>query len=182
MTVVLPARATVTGAVARLLIIEARNPGRTKTYKADKSKQSMQWMVVVLNNRLNNNPGQFMAPGATTLIDIIKAPGQFAGFGNYPNYDPDIIDTIQAILDIANAKKDSRAPAYQEFVQNALDVAAAAPIADPSIAAHPGSIGLAAWRTENSGTPGGNYSLSDTVAGNDFYYLNPPKAPKPRQR
>ena len=53
---------------------------------------------------------------------------------------------------------------------------------DPSIAAHPGSIGLAAWRTENSGTPGGNYSLSDTVAGNDFYYLNPPKAPKPRQR
>jgi len=165
MTVSLPARGTEEGAVARLVLIEARGPSYA-TYSATDSLTSMQWMKVVLANRLNNNPRQFMAPHAATLIDIIKAPGQFAGFQKYPHYDSALADMLQSIIDIANSTKDARSADFAGFVQNGLKVAREAPVADPS------STGIFAWRTQGSSPPGGRYAKFKDLAGNTFYTLS----------
>jgi hypothetical protein len=170
MSVALPAKNTVQGAVARILLAEARDPGNSQ-YKAEDSKTAMQWMKVVLQNRLNNKPAQFMAPHAKTLIDIIKARGQFAGFSNYPNYSIKVSDRLQAILDIANAAKDQRSADYTVFVQNAIDVANSPTIADPSRAQYPNSKGLSAWRTAGTKSPGPRFSSYKDLAGNSFYLL-----------
>ena len=171
MTVKLPDRNSVEGAVARVVLIEARGPAHTKTYVEADSKQSMQWMKVVLVNRLNNNPAQFMASGAKSLIDIIKAPGQFAGFENYPIYDQTLADNLQDVIDIANSVKDSRAGVYKQYILNGIDVATHAAIADPAKAADPKSTGIFAWRTGNSGSPGPRFKAFKLLAGNQFYTL-----------
>lgn len=157
---------TVPGAVARLLMAEARGPSHVG-YVATDSLRSMRWMRRVLENRLANNPRQFLAPGATSLIDIIRAPNQFAGFSNYPNYDTVIRARLQAMLNIANNDSDPRQQRFREFVQNAMSVAQAAAIADPC------PTGLYGWRTQGSAGPGGRFVVYQTVAGNTFYTLQP---------
>src|SRR4051794_28657967 len=99
------------GAVCRLLLAEARGPG-SAAYVEAKAKTCMQRMKLVLQNRLDNKPSQFGAPGAKNLTDIIKGKGQFAGFGQYPNYDPGIRARIQQLIDIANSDTDPRAKKY----------------------------------------------------------------------
>ncbi len=171
MPIQLPAKPTVEGAVTRLLMAEARGPSAASYVEAD-SKTAMQWMVVVLDNRLKNNPGQFMAPNAKTLLDIIKAPKQFAGFSTYPNYDASLVNRLQAMLDIANAVKDKRSALYTTFIQNAINVGKAAPIADPCVTAG-SKRRLCGWRTGGSGSPGGRFMLYKSFNGNDFYSLEP---------
>ena len=69
------------------------------------AKKCMEWMRVVLANRLKNNPAQFGAKGATTILDVMKAKlftprrdvfffGTPAGddrfsYPNFPNYSED---------------------------------------------------------------------------------------------
>src|SRR5262249_6781304 len=79
----LPPANTEAGAIARLLIAENRSP-YMPGYDEQASKKSMQWMRLILVNRLNNHPEQFGASGASSVVDIIKAPGQFEGFSGYP--------------------------------------------------------------------------------------------------
>lgn len=162
----LPDRNTVPGAVARLLMAESRGPSHGSYVAAD-SLRSMQWMRRVLENRLANNPRQFGAPGATSLIDIIRARNQFAGFSNYPNYDTAIRARLQQMLDIANNDSDPRQQVFREFVHNAMSVAQGSAIADPC------PTGLYGWRTQGSGGPGGRFVVYQTVAGNTFYTLQP---------
>jgi hypothetical protein len=162
----LPDRNTVPGAVARLLMAEARGPSHDSYVAAD-SLRSMRWMRRVLENRLANNPRQFGAQGAQSLIDIIKAPNQFAGFSNYPNYDAGTRARLQEMLNIANNDSDQRQQGFREFVHNALSVAQGAAIADPCL------TGLYGWRTQGAGGPGGRFVVYQSVAGNTFYTLQP---------
>ncbi len=60
-------------------------------------------------------PGAILAPHAKDVIDIIKAPGQFAGFQHYPNYSADLVERLQSIINIANNPKDKRSGAYTTF-------------------------------------------------------------------
>jgi hypothetical protein len=172
MTVALPSRMTEKGAVARLLMAEAMDPSNP-SYVETASLKSMQWMKVVLENRLSHNPAQFLAPHAKTLTDIIKAPGQFAGFQHYPNYSTELVNRLQSMIDIANRPKDPRGVAYTIFIRNCLSVTSAPPISDPSLADDPKSLGLAAWRSSGAAPPGGKFSKYRDLAGNTFYKLLP---------
>jgi hypothetical protein len=175
MPVSLPPRHEEKGAVVRLLLAEARDPGQEREYQEDDSKIAMQWMKRVLQNRLENRPAQFLAPHARTLVDIMKARGQFEGFSTYPNYKDTIADRLQTIIDIANAARDRRSAAYIRFVQNALDVAAAPAIPDPSRAENPGNNLICAWRSKNARvqSPGSRFVLFRERGGNNFFTLLP---------
>jgi hypothetical protein len=159
----LPDRDTDVGAVTRLLMSEARGPS-AQNYNAADTVQSMQWMRRVLENRLANNPRQFGAPHAANLIDIIKAPNQFAGFSGYPNYEAR--SRLQQMVNLANNDADPRQAKFAEFIGSAIAVAQA-----ESAVTDPITTGLYGWRTQGSGSPGGRFGVYQTVAGNTFYTL-----------
>jgi hypothetical protein len=159
----LPPKDDDAGAEVRLLLAECRGPSFS-SYKLADAITSMQLMDRVLYNRLDD-PSKFAARGATTLGDIIRAPGQFAGFENYPSYDHSIVNRIQAMLNIANSTKDKRAPDFADFINAAMKVASDASIQDPS----PGT--LAFWRTAGASSPGSSFKKHTTVLGNDYYYI-----------
>jgi hypothetical protein len=98
---------------------ECRGPS-VKDYTLDSATQCMQLMKLVLSNRLKNHPQQFGARGATALIDIIKAPKQFQGFENYPNYSAEIVARLQSMLDIANNEKNQRHGDFADFINAAV--------------------------------------------------------------
>jgi hypothetical protein len=170
MTAILPNQNTGAGVLSRLLILEAVGPGQPN-YDATASQTSMQWMQLVIANRLKTKPAQFLAPNAKTILDIIKAPGQFAGFGSYPALPDDLAKRLNAIVAIANKPNDLRSSNYLAFVTAAISVAQSPCVADPSIAANPKSLGLLSWRTQNSGGPGSNFIFFKTLSGNSFYYM-----------
>jgi hypothetical protein len=159
----LPPKNNTEGVEARVLLAECRGPS-FNTYTLTDATTCMQLMDRVLWNRLSN-PAKFGARGATSLADIIKAPGQFAGFESYPNYDVAIVNRIQAMVNIANSTKDGRNQDFTDFINAAIGVANDPSIQDPS----PGT--LAAWRTKGSGSPGGTFKKHTTQLGNDFYYI-----------
>lgn len=160
----LPPKDDTVGVEVRVLLAECRGPS-SKSYILSDAKTAMQLMDRVLWNRLRD-PARFGARGAKSLADIIKAPGQFAGFQNYPKYDMAIVNRIQAMVNIANSgAKDKRSPNFANFINAAIEVAKNQSIQEPS----PGT--LASWRTAGSGSPGSNFKLHTTLAGNDFYYI-----------
>lgn len=161
--VTLPPKNDGEGCEVRLLLAECRGPS-FNTYTLADATTCMQLMDRVIFNRLAN-PAPFGARGATTVADIAKAPRQFAGFQNYPNYDQSIVNRIQAMLNIANSAKDKRSAAFTDFIEAAISVASDPSITDPS----PGT--LAAWRTAGSGSPGSNFKLHTTLLGNEFYFI-----------
>jgi len=164
MAIQLDERTTVTGAETRLLMAECRGPS-FPNYTLVAATECMQLMDLVLYNRLKNNPGQFMAKHAKTIIDIIKAPGQFAGFEKYPNYNGAIATNLQSMLNIANKSSDPRHQDFADFINAAIKVAKEVTISDPS-----GGI-AASWRTQGASSPGSNFVKFKTVGGNDFYRL-----------
>jgi hypothetical protein len=161
--ITLPDRKSDEGVEARVLLAECRSPASKASYTIQLASECMQLMDAVLWNRMKN-PKPFLAKGATSLADVVKAKGQFAGFEKYPDYDSKIRARIQEALDIANDSKDSRGSSYIEYVNKAIGVAKSANFSDPS----PGK--LVAWRTASSGSPGAGFMLYKTVFGVDFYY------------
>lgn len=161
--IVLPDKNESAGCETRLLLAECRSPAYA-IYTVENAKLSMQYMDKVLYNRLDD-PKPYGAAGAKTIADIVRAKGQFAGFQNYPNYDTDIANRIQAALNIANSSKDKRQAVYAEFINAAIAISKAASIADPS----PGK--LTSWRTAGAAAPGGSFKFFKTLMGNDFYYV-----------
>ena len=160
--ITLPDRSGNEGVEARVLIAECPGPAYA-IYSLALAGEVMQLMDAVLWNRFSN-PGPFLAPGAKTLSDIVRAKDQFQGFEKYPNYDPGIKQNIQNANNIANNSKDPRSGKYADFVNKAIEVAKSTNYSDPS----PGK--LVAWRTANSGSPGKGFLLFKTLLGNDFYY------------
>jgi hypothetical protein len=160
-----PQESGVVGAVTRLLMAEARRPSHPQ-YSEAKTLTSMQWMRLVLENRLANKPAQFGAAGARNLIDIIRAPNQFAGFSNYPDYSETIAAQLQEVIDNANNDNHPRQLDFGSFIQNAINVASNSSIIDPC------PTGLYGWRTQGSGVPGGRFTEYQTIAGNTFYTLS----------
>lgn len=160
--ITLPEKNSSEGVEARVLLAECRSPAYS-SYTFALATECMQMMDAVLRNRLSD-PKPYMAKGAKSLIGVVKAKGQFAGFEKYPNYDSAIKDRIQAALDIANDSKHPKQAIYSEFIAKAIETAKSTKFSDPS----PGK--LVAWRTGNSGSPGPGFILYKTIFGIDFYY------------
>lgn len=158
----LPAKGTDAGAETRLLLAECKGP-LFPGYNLSSATNCMQLMDLVLWNRVAN-PGPFFAKHAT-LLAVITAPGQFAGFQHYPHYSSGIAQNLQELVNIANNPKDRRAKVVATFIGAAIQVATGPTIKDPS----PGT--LAAWRTAGSGSPGADFIPFITSFGTSFYYL-----------
>jgi hypothetical protein len=176
-TIQLPDLNTDAGVVARLLIAESLTPAYS-SYNAAEVLRGMQAMKAVVNNRLRNNPAQFLAPGARTLTDIIVAPNQFEGFSRNSAgqvvLSSKVQGQIQGALDLA---KSNPSGLYGTFVSNAIKVAND-PVDDPFIALTtiggvpvlPGAFG---WKTVGSGSPGPRFIAipGGIIGGNQFYAL-----------
>jgi hypothetical protein len=177
----LPELSTDAGVLCRLMIAECENPGYSDYTEAD-AKLSFRLMQAVVSNRLQNNPSQFGAPGATTLTDIMTSAGQFQGFsktGGQVQLSQPVSDRIDTVLSNAN----SGAPgAYYQFVQDVI-AQATGPVNDPfsGLTAINGTAvqgGTYGWRTVGSGDPGGLFfpipaTAGGVVLGNQFYTLVP---------
>jgi hypothetical protein len=160
--IALPATSVVAGLQARLFLAECRSPAYA-SYNAALTKTSMQWMDIVLHNRVANYT-LFGASGPN-MQAVVQAPGQFAGFQSYPSLSSTVASNINAIMDIANNTADSRFSAYRAHVQLAIDVGNASPLADPS----PGKLTF--WRTAGSAAPGGSAKFFRTHNNHDYYYI-----------
>ena len=150
------------GVETRILLAECRGPS-FESYTHPLAVECMRLMDAVLWNRLKN-PGPFLAKGAKSLADIVRAQGQFAGFEKYPSYDNQIRIKLLAMLQIANNAKDPRSAAFAEYINSAIDIAKSTEYSDPS----PGT--LVGWRTSKRGTPGAGFIKFKTLLGIDFYY------------
>lgn len=162
----LPASSTEEGLLVRLFIVESLSP-REIGYNVADSKTGMQWMRLVLENRLKNNPEQFLAPGAKTIQDVVKAKGQIEGFENYPTLGASQQSLINQIVTIVNNDNDPRQDKFSTFLSNALDVAKS-----KILIKDPCQTGLYGWRTINRGSPRGRFvKYSTPMSGNQFFTL-----------
>jgi hypothetical protein len=161
-SITLPEANSPEGAEVRLLLAECRSPAFS-SYTLEAATESMQLMDAVLRNRLQS-PREYMARGATNVLDIIKARGQFAGFEHYPRLETSVKVRIDKLVEIANSSSDSRSLAYATHTRKAIEIAKLTKYSDPS----PGK--LAGWRTANSGSPGSSFIFYKSLLGNDFYY------------
>ncbi|MES2821038.1 MAG: hypothetical protein V4812_18840 [Pseudomonadota bacterium] len=165
----LPAENTDAGALARLLLAESISPGKNYPGGAD-SLLAMQWMRVVIENRMRFKDAQYLGdPAARTITAVIKASKggeQFKSFSGYP-----VIGSVQSkiisdSLNFANDGTYGEFAAYRLHVQNAIAVATGV-----SVSADPTSSGLYAWRTADSGSPGNNFVFYKNFGGQGFYTL-----------
>lgn len=172
-TLVLPPESTVEGMLTRLFLAESVNPGNAVAYNPDDSKKSMLWMRKVVENRLAHaTPKIFNAIKAVgkayTIYDIVRAPGQFHGFENYPTIDTSIKINLTGFLQIANNYSHSSRLVYSQFIADA--VSAAGPNAMKGFT-DPSKKGLYGWRTKGSSAPGGDFVVYQDLAGQTFYTL-----------
>jgi hypothetical protein len=164
----LPPATTDEGMMARLFLAETASPERKGWDVAD-AKKSMQWMRLVLKNRLDNDPAQFNAAGAKTRQDIVRGSGQYRGFGSYPTIDADVNQHIQEALDGADDDNNLAQQAQDiAFVNAALEVAkATTEILDPCGA----DYFLSGWRTAGHGGTGDNQVKFLVLMTNQFFKL-----------
>jgi len=163
---VLPESNTEAGILARMLIVENASPDHEKYVNQSEARESMQWMVHVLRNRLRLGPQHFAARGATDLTTLIKGKNQVEGFENYPTIAALQNQLINRTLDIAHDGTHGRQKEYMVYVATAIAVARG-----EEIGADPSPTGLYAWRTKDSRDPGQNFKKFQSKRGQDFYAL-----------
>ena len=171
--------ATDAGAMERMMLLETRDPSRPDYNRAD-SLKAMRWMRQVVDNRLAApRKSRFGEPAdATTETDIISVGNQFYGFGDYPTLNSAFQHKLALFLHLGGAIKDPRSSMYAGFVADAIT--AATEVASPTEARVPN---LAAWRTENTKGPGGDFRFYMTLQGNTFYTASPiPPMPRHKAR
>jgi hypothetical protein len=120
-------------------------------------------MRVVVENRRAKPSSRWGSQGATSLGDVIRAPGQFHGLGSYPTIAGDVSANISNTLRLANEAGDQRQPVLRAHVEAVLQVARGPRPADPT------GGKLYWWRTAGSGPPSTDVVLYKTLAGNSFY-------------
>ncbi|QCP52875.1 hypothetical protein FAZ95_27570 [Trinickia violacea] len=163
----LPPVATDTGMLARMLISENAGPEHRRFVNLNEAREAMQWMVVVLRNRLELGARHFAAgQHASTLEALIKAPNQVDGFEKYPNIGTLQQRLIDKALKNANDGTHRLNEQYRDFIETVLAVARG-----ELRSADPCPTGLYAWRTRGEKSPGGNFVKFTTKGGQDFYTL-----------
>ena len=165
------------GAMERMMLLETDDPNH-HTYNRAESLKAMRWMKQVVDNRLAApRKSRFGEPNdATTETDIISVGNQFEGFGDYPTLSADKNAKIYRLLSIGGATGDPRSAKYAGFVADAIT--AATELQPPTEAR---ILNLAAWRTQGSKTPGGDFKFYMNLQGNTFYTASP-VPPMPRHK
>jgi hypothetical protein len=139
-------------------------------YNLDKVKTGMRAMHASIHNRFIYNWGpSFGAPQALNYRDIIGALGQFQGFSSSEGVltaSSELTKRLDERFEIANDNNDKRQKQFRDFIEAAEDIAAAF-MEDP-FEDRGGSFG---WKSAGSGSPGKNFQLLGTIAGNSFYTL-----------
>jgi len=170
----LPSAITEEGALVRLLLAEAPSPFAAG-YSALTAKSGMEWMELVISNRLDLKSAQVGSAGAQTYFDVIKAPRQFEGFSGYPTLGAKQANNIQDIIDIANDGTHPKQKLFEAHVRAAIEVAGKGTVTDPC------PTRLLGWRTAGASGPGGEFTLFRSFAGQDFYTI-PAKKPAPKKK
>ena len=157
------------GAMERMFLLETNDPDQ-HSYNRAESLKAMRWMKQVVDNRLAApKKSRFGEPNdATTETDIISVGNQFAGFGDYPTLSAGDNAKIYKFLHIGGIGSNARSAKYSGFVADAIT--AATELQPPPEARIPN---LAAWRTQNSRPPGGDFRFYMTLQGNTFYTASP---------
>lgn len=158
----LPDAATEAGAMARLILAEAPTPFASG-YKEEDAKTGMQWMRLVVENRLKMASARVGSAGAKSRTDVIKSPGQFKGFSAYPDIGEKQATNIQDILNTANDGTNAHNEKFSKHVSMAIKALSEPLIKDPC------PTKLLGWRTAGASSPGGDFVLFKTFAGQDFY-------------
>jgi hypothetical protein len=160
----LPAANTDAGALTRLLLAEAPSPF-AEDYDSTNFKTGMHWMRLVVENRLAMASSQVGSAGAKTRIDVIKSPGQFKGFEQYPTIASGQSTLIDEIVALANKGGHPKQDLFYKHVVAAIAVPTEPMIADPC------PTKLLGWRTAGASSPGGSFTLYKTFSGQDFYTI-----------
>lgn len=170
----LPAQDSELGILTRMLILETAGPEHPNYAGAAEARQSMQWMIRLLRNRLeagphhfSNKPSEAANLAVTSMTDVVKISGQVEAFPRYPNLPDKKVALIKRTLDLANDATQGRFPAYRELLENAISVAGSPPIADPC------PTKLYGWKTQGAPSPGRNFKYFRSLGGQDFYTLTP---------
>jgi hypothetical protein len=169
---VLPDAKTDAGALTRLLLAESLSP-YFQQYDANEAKTGMQWMRLVVDNRLKRASSDVGTANAKSRADVIKSyvliDGkkivQFRGFENYPQIADAQLRAIQAILDVANDGAHPKQEVFYNHVLAAIEVPVGKAIVDPC------ATGLLGWRTKDATGSGGQFVLYKSYAGQDFYTI-----------
>ncbi|MGV2288536.1 hypothetical protein AAHK20_07455 [Trinickia sp. YCB016] len=139
----LPSAMTEAGTLARMLISENAGPESPDFVSLHEAREAMQWMVIVLRNRLKLGARHFAAgQQATTLETLIKAPNQVDGFEKYPDIVLKQQNLIDRVIKSANDGTHRLNKQYRDYVEIALAVARG-----ELTSADPCPTGLYAWRT-----------------------------------
>ncbi len=162
------------GAMERLFLLEAYNPGNVGNYVASDNLTAMRLMRQTIENRLKS-PGEYGAKGATSETDIVELGNQFAGFADYPALDAGMSANLAGILAIANNPRHPQQGDYAQFVRDAVSAATEAVV--PAVAKY---ADVTAWRTSDHGAPGGRFTALETIGGNTFYATTPVPPMPPR--
>ena len=151
-------------ALIKLLLAESPSPF-SLNYDAKTAKTGLQWMRLVVQNRLSMKSGVVGSEGATSIIDVIKSTGQFKGFEQYPVISSGQRQLIEDILNIANDGTHAKQQLFYNHVSAVIAAATEPTIIDPC------PTKLLSWRTASSKSPGGNFKLYKTFSGQDFYTI-----------
>ncbi len=158
-------------ALTQLLLAESPSPYAVG-YNATTAKTGMHWMRRVIQNRLDMKSLSVGSAGAKSIIDVMKAEGQFKGFEDYPTIAKAQRDTIEDILAIANDGTHPKQKLFYDHVNAAIAVPTESLIVDPAATKDPGTTKLlVSWRTAGASSPGSGFKLFRTFAGQDFYTL-----------
>jgi hypothetical protein len=157
---------TVQGAMERLMLAEAFQPGDPH-YDANTNLEQMRKIRQVIANRKENS-AQYDAHGAKTEIDIIKANNpsfeQFKVFSSYPNVSPLIEERWERSVSIANDPRQRQQAAYAQHVQDVIR-AANESVAHP-VSKYPDATG---WRRSGTGGDGPGFVPLGSIGSNTFF-------------
>jgi hypothetical protein len=148
------------GIIERVLLAEVMSPGYGAYDEAKALKVMKAIANCIYNRKEYSNPSLFgISSQNPTVLDVVTAPGQFAGFSKGADgklkLSSDIETHIQEILDNANSGDPG---IYYQFVENAKAVAS-------SNHASPFSEEVYGFRTGTATDPGGLFVRIRNVDG-----------------
>lgn len=163
----LPPEGSEEGALSRMLLVENITPGQPAFVSSQQTQVSMQSMVWVLKNRMTLGSHNFgTAQDVSSLMGLIKARNQIAGFENYPTIAASQNSLLNDILKIANDPNNPKCAAFRQYVQDAVEIANGS-----NRGVDPCPTRLYGWRTAGATSPGSNFVRFNTLGGQDFYTL-----------
>ena len=163
----LPAEGTEEGALSRMLLVENITPGQPAFISSQQTQASMQCMVWVLKNRMTLGSHNFgTSQDVSSLMGLIKAKNQIAGFENYPTIAASQNSLLNDILKFANDANHPKCAAFRQYVQDAIEIAKGS-----NRGTDPCPTKLYGWRTAGATSPGLNFVKFNTLGGQDFYSI-----------